>query len=130
MWQAFMGWIGVDQYDEGNPIGQDFLTATPKRYDGSRPEYCVSGGEPRCRRHAWCARSPMRTPLSPRGVEEALERVKMMPAASGAREPVCPLVSGPAARGWVRAISSHARLDARRHQLALRGSRSERKADS
>ena len=25
MWNAFMGWIGVDQYDEANQIGQDFL---------------------------------------------------------------------------------------------------------
>ena len=25
MWQAFLGWIGVDQYDEGNLIGQEFL---------------------------------------------------------------------------------------------------------
>ena len=41
MWNAFMGWIGVDQYDEANPIGQDFLDRYAKRYDGRRPEYCV-----------------------------------------------------------------------------------------
>jgi branched-chain amino acid transport system substrate-binding protein len=25
MWQAIVGWIGLDQYDEGNPVGQQFL---------------------------------------------------------------------------------------------------------
>ena len=24
MWSAFMGWTGVDQYDEGNTVGQKF----------------------------------------------------------------------------------------------------------
>ena len=42
MWNAFMGWVGVDQYDEGNPIGQDFLDRYAERYDGSRPEFCVT----------------------------------------------------------------------------------------
>ncbi len=31
MWDAFLGWIGIDQYDEGNPIGQDFLDRYAKR---------------------------------------------------------------------------------------------------
>ncbi len=31
MWNAFLGWIGVDQYDEGNPIGQAWLD----RYAGT-----------------------------------------------------------------------------------------------
>jgi branched-chain amino acid transport system substrate-binding protein len=83
MWNAFMGWVGVDQYDEGNPIGQDFLDRYAKRYDGSRPEFCV----PVVNRDV--AATLVRAfadshPLSPRGVKEALERVKMMPAASGA----------------------------------------------
>ena len=83
MWNAFMGWVGVDQYDEGNPIGQDFLDRYAKKYDGSRPEYCVSVV------NRDVAATLVRAftdahPLSPRGVKEALERVKMMPAASGA----------------------------------------------
>jgi len=41
MWNAFMGWIGVDQYDEANPLSQDFLDRYAKRYGGRRPEYCV-----------------------------------------------------------------------------------------
>jgi branched-chain amino acid transport system substrate-binding protein len=83
MWNAFTGWIGVDQYDEGNPIGQDFLDRYAQKYDGRRPEYCV----PVVNRDV--AATLVRAfsdahPLSPRGVKEALERVKMMPAASGA----------------------------------------------
>lgn len=83
MWNAFMGWIGVDQYDEGNPIGQAWLDRYAERYDGSRPEYCVTVVN-----HDVAA-TLVRTfadshPLSPRGVKEALERVKMMAAASGA----------------------------------------------
>ncbi|MUM27644.1 ABC transporter substrate-binding protein, partial [Mycolicibacterium sp. CBMA 295] len=40
MWNAFMGWTGVDQYDEGNPVGQRFLDKYQQRF-GRRPEYCV-----------------------------------------------------------------------------------------
>jgi hypothetical protein len=82
MWKAIMGWIGVDQYDEGNQIGQRFLDQFEQAY-GRRPEYCV----PVMNRdfatvllHAFADAHP----LTPRGVKEALERVKMLPAASGA----------------------------------------------
>ena len=83
MWNAFMGWIGVDQYDEANQIGQDFLDSYAKKYGGSRPEFCVTVV------NRDVAATLVRAftdahPLSPRGVKEALERVKMMPAASGA----------------------------------------------
>ncbi|WP_285032533.1 ABC transporter substrate-binding protein [Mycolicibacterium sp. lyk4-40-TYG-92] len=82
MWQAFMGWTGVDQYDEANPVGQRFLDDYQKAY-GRRPEYCV----PVVNRDVASALLRAFTdahPLSPRGVKEALERVKMMPAAAGA----------------------------------------------
>src|ERR1700743_2026461 len=82
MWNAFTGWIGVDQYDEANQTGQDFLDRYAQKYDGRRPEYCV----PPVNRDV--AATLVRAfadahPLSPRGVKEALERVTMMPAASG-----------------------------------------------
>ncbi|MDT5131191.1 MAG: branched-chain amino acid transport system substrate-binding protein [Mycobacterium sp.] len=82
MWNAFMGWTGVDQYDEGNLVGQRFLDQYNEAY-GRRPEWCV----PVVNRDV--AATLLRAlgdahPLSPRGVKEALERVKMMPAASGA----------------------------------------------
>jgi ABC-type branched-subunit amino acid transport system substrate-binding protein len=82
MWNALLGWTGLDQYDEGNTVGQRFLdqylAAT-----GRRPQYCL----PVVNRDI--AATLLRAfadahPLSPRGVKEALERVKMLPAASGA----------------------------------------------
>jgi ABC-type branched-subunit amino acid transport system substrate-binding protein len=100
MWNAILGWTGLDQYDEGNRLGQEFLDQFQARY-GRRPEYCV----PLVNRdiatvllHAFADARP----LSPRGVKEALERVKMLPAASGA--PGTRLSFGKwTRRGWVGA---------------------------
>jgi branched-chain amino acid transport system substrate-binding protein len=82
MWNAFLGWTGLDQYDEDNAVGQRFLDQYEAAY-GRRPEYCV----PVVNRDL--ATVLLRAfadahPLSPRGVKEALERVKMLPAAAGA----------------------------------------------
>ncbi len=101
MWQAIVGWTGLDQYDEGNPVGQQFLDRFRTTY-GRRPEYCV----PVVNRdlatvflHAFADAHP----LTPRGVKEALERVKMLPAAAGRRAPTSRSGSGPAGAGWARA---------------------------
>jgi branched-chain amino acid transport system substrate-binding protein len=82
MWDAILGWTGLDQYDGENPVGQRFLDEYRAAY-GRRPEYCV----PVVNRdiatvllHAFADAHP----LTPRGVKEAIERVKMLPAASGA----------------------------------------------
>ncbi len=82
MWNAILGWTGVDQYDEGNTVGQAFLDRYEAEYD-RRPPYCV----PVMNRdfatvllHAFANARP----LTPRGVRDALERVKMVPAAGGA----------------------------------------------
>ena len=82
MWQAIQGWTGCDQYDEANRVGQEFLDQYEAAY-GRRPEYCV----PVMNRdvatvllHAFADAHP----LTPRGVKEALERVKMLPSAAGA----------------------------------------------
>ena len=82
MWDAIFGWTGLDQYDDTNVVGQRFLDQYQEAY-GRRPEYCV----PVVNRdiatvllHAFADAHP----LTPRGVKEALERVKMLPAASGA----------------------------------------------
>ena len=40
LWQAMLGWTGVDQYDEANPVGQRLLDEFGEAY-GRRPEYCV-----------------------------------------------------------------------------------------
>lgn len=103
MWNAFMGWIGIDQYDEANRIGQDFLDSYAMKYDGSRPEFCVTVV------NRDVAATLVRAftdahPLSPRGVKEALERVKMMPAARGRPEPGSPSASGRDGPGWAPGI--------------------------
>jgi branched-chain amino acid transport system substrate-binding protein len=82
MWNAFMGWTGVDQYDEANMVGQKFLDRYRQRY-GRRPEWCVPVVNYDVARTLLQAVTDAH-PLSPRGVKEALERVKMLPAASGA----------------------------------------------
>jgi branched-chain amino acid transport system substrate-binding protein len=82
MWNAFLGWTGVDQYDEGNPVGQRFLDKYEAKF-GRRPQYCVPvvNCDVATALLQACADAH---PLSPRGIKEALERVKMMPAAAGA----------------------------------------------
>ena len=40
MWNAILGWTGIDQYDEGNLVGQRFLDQYEAAY-GRRPQYCV-----------------------------------------------------------------------------------------
>jgi ABC-type branched-subunit amino acid transport system substrate-binding protein len=78
---TYRGWIGLEQYDEANRVGQAFLDRFQKVF-GRRPEYyapLVAHDTAR----AFCAALEGAEPLSPRGVMEALERVKMLPAASG-----------------------------------------------
>ena len=82
LWRAFLGWTGIDQYDESNLVGQRFLDRFEATFQ-RRPQYCV----PVVNRDI--ATALLRAfadahPLSPRGVKEALERVKMLPAAAGA----------------------------------------------
>lgn len=82
LWKAIEGWIGLDQYDETNLTGQRFLDEFDKAF-GRRPEYCVpvvNHDLATVLLHAFADANP----LSPRGVKESLERVKMLPAAAGA----------------------------------------------
>src|SRR5262249_61597299 len=67
MWQAILGWTGLDQYDEGNVVGQQFLDRFEAEH-GRRPQYCV----PVCNHDI--ATVMLRAfadahPLSPRGVK-------------------------------------------------------------
>jgi ABC-type branched-subunit amino acid transport system substrate-binding protein len=81
LWQAMLGWTGVDQYDEANPVGQRLLDDFNAAY-GRRPEYCVpvvNFDIANALLHAFADAHP----LTPDGVRAALERVKMIPAASG-----------------------------------------------
>jgi ABC-type branched-subunit amino acid transport system substrate-binding protein len=82
MWRAVLGWVGVDQYDEGNMVGQRFLDRFQER-TGRRPEYCVPVMNHDIATVLLRAFADAH-PLSPRGVKESIERVKMVPAAGGA----------------------------------------------
>jgi branched-chain amino acid transport system substrate-binding protein len=80
--EQLAGWVGLDQYDERNQTGQAFLDRFAARY-GRRPEYffpvyCYDIG-----RLMLTALAAAR-PLTGHGVKESLEKIKMMPAASGA----------------------------------------------
>lgn len=81
MWRAISGWVGIDQYDEANTIGQQFLDDYQEAY-GRRPEYCVPVVNRDLATVLMCAFADAR-PLSPRGVRDSMERLKMLPAASG-----------------------------------------------
>ena len=76
-----MGWTGLDQYDEDNTVAQEFLDKYEAAY-GRRPDWVlpiVNRDFAVALLHAFADAHP----LTPRGVKEALERVKMVPAASG-----------------------------------------------
>ena len=80
--EQFAGWIGLDQYDERNGVGQAFLDRFEARH-GYRPEYyfplyCYDIGRLMLLAIAGAK------PLTGAGVKLALERIKMLPAASGA----------------------------------------------
>jgi ABC-type branched-subunit amino acid transport system substrate-binding protein len=81
LWDAFQGWIGLEQYDEENPVGQAFLDRFEAAY-GHRPEYYSPLLWRDCAMALLYAFADA-APLSPTGVRDALERVKMLPAASG-----------------------------------------------
>jgi ABC-type branched-subunit amino acid transport system substrate-binding protein len=94
------GWRGIDQYDERNQVGQDFLARFEKRYgrkvDYWSPLYGYDIG-----RMIMTALSTAK-PLTGPGVKEALERIKWLPAACGA--PGTRLKFGKYVRaGWVGA---------------------------
>jgi hypothetical protein len=76
------GWIGLDQYDERNATAAAFLDQFEARH-GRRPAYffplyCYDVG-----RMMMLALAGAR-PLTGPGVKDALEKIKMLPAASGA----------------------------------------------
>ena len=80
--QQFAGWIGLDQYDERNELAQAFLDRFEARH-GTRPAYffppyCYDVGRLMLLGIAGAK------PLTGAGVKDALEKIKMLPAASGA----------------------------------------------
>jgi ABC-type branched-subunit amino acid transport system substrate-binding protein len=80
--QQLAGWIGLDQFDERNEVARGFLDRFEARH-GYRPEYffppyCYDVG--RMMLLAIAGAKPLTGP----GVKDALEKIKMLPAASGA----------------------------------------------
>jgi Periplasmic binding protein len=74
--------VGLDQYDERNTLGQAVLDRFAKRF-GRRPEYyapCFAYDIGRVVAHGIAGASP----LTGLGVRHAIERIKHLPAAAGA----------------------------------------------
>ena len=76
------GWVGLDQFDERNQVGQAFLDRFEAKH-GRRPAFywpllCYDVG-----RMILTAVATAR-PLTGKGVKAAFEKIKMMPAATGA----------------------------------------------
>jgi branched-chain amino acid transport system substrate-binding protein len=80
--QHLAGWVGLDQFDERNEVGRQFLDRFEAKH-GRRPAFywpllCYDVG-----RMILTAVATAR-PLTGKGVKSAFERIKMMPAATGA----------------------------------------------
>ena len=90
MWNAFMGWVGVDQYDEGNPIGQEFLDRYAAEVRRESARVLRDSGEPRRRRHPRPSvhRRPSAEPARRQGCAGAGQDVARRLGC--AREPVSP----------------------------------------
>ncbi|MGV0741896.1 ABC transporter substrate-binding protein [Mycolicibacterium sp. XJ870] len=80
--QQLAGWIGLDQYDERNRTAHHFLDQFEQTY-GHRPEYFFPLYAYDVGRLMMSALATAR-PLTGPAVKDALERIKMMPAATGA----------------------------------------------
>jgi hypothetical protein len=83
MWMhQLAGWIGLESFDERNQVAQAFLDRFEARY-GSRPAYYMPVYCHDMARMISLAIAGA-APLTGAGVKDALEHVKMVPAASGA----------------------------------------------
>jgi ABC-type branched-subunit amino acid transport system substrate-binding protein len=120
LWQGNVGWVGLDQYDEGNPVGQRFLDRF-EQVSGHRRETFIElihHDFANVLLHALADAQP----LSPLGVKEALERVKLLPAACGA--PGTMISFGKwMRRGWVGTgylVAREVLADGKTHRLVDR----------
>ena len=100
IFDRYRGWIGLEQWDEANLLGVAVLDRFEARF-GRRPGYSVPG-------YAWDVANVMSRalgaafPLTPAGVKDALERIKLLPAASGAPG-TCVSFGKWTRRGWMGA---------------------------
>ncbi len=83
MWREHLaGWVGLDQFDERNEVGRAFLDRFEAKYS-RRPAFYWPLLAYDVGRMMLTAVATAR-PLTGKGVKAALERIKMMPAATGA----------------------------------------------
>lgn len=83
MWREHLaGWVGLDQFDERNEVGRAFLDRFEAKH-GRRPAFYWPLLAYDVGRMMLTAVATAR-PLTGKGVKAALERIKMMPAATGA----------------------------------------------
>lgn len=83
MWREHLaGWVGLDQFDERNAVGRAFLDRFEAKH-GRRPAFYWPLLAYDVGRMMLTAVASAR-PLTGKGVKDALERIKMMPAATGA----------------------------------------------
>jgi branched-chain amino acid transport system substrate-binding protein len=82
---AFAGWVAIDQYDEANRVGQEFLDRFAADHGGRRPENRVTVvfRDIATTLAYALADAAKANKLSPRGLRDSLEQVKMLPAATG-----------------------------------------------
>jgi hypothetical protein len=83
MWREHLaGWVGLDQFDERNEVGRAFLDRFEAKHN-RRPAFYWPLLAYDVGRMMLTAVATAR-PLTGKGVKAALERIKMMPAATGA----------------------------------------------
>lgn len=79
--EAFEGWVGIDQYDESNPVFMQMADSFERRFGRKAGHtYQAIGydiGRTLARAFA------MMAPSTPEGLRDAIEKVRMLPAAAG-----------------------------------------------
>ena len=80
--EAFEGWVGVDQFDESNPVFRRMVDAFEKRYGRRGGHTYMAIGYDIGRTLA--RGLSMMAPSTPDGLRAGLEKVRLLPAAAGA----------------------------------------------
>jgi ABC-type branched-subunit amino acid transport system substrate-binding protein len=86
---AFEGWVGIDQFDEANPVFTAMIAAFERRF-GRRAAHTYQAIGYDIGRTLARGLSMM-APSTPEGLRDALEKVPMLPAAAGGRGTVISL---------------------------------------
>ncbi|RJG00633.1 ABC transporter substrate-binding protein [Noviherbaspirillum sedimenti] len=79
--EPFEGWVGIDQYHEENPVFRNLVARFSDRFGRHAAHTYQAIGYDIGR--ALCYAFSMMAPATPEGLREALEKVRMLPAAAG-----------------------------------------------